>query len=63
MATESVKSVLCHSSNPIKTAVVIIDEITALEGRFPILRYITQGMRKDLVRICVSFMNDLGTLS
>ena len=63
MARESARSVLCHSSNPIKTAVVIIDEIAALERKFPILRYITQGMRRDLVRVCVSFMNELGSLN
>jgi hypothetical protein len=46
---ESVKSILCHTLNPIKTGVMILTAGNILTQKYPILKYLTEPMNEDII--------------
>lgn len=62
IAAESVMSIFCHTLNPIKMGVLVIDALAILQKRFNVLNYLTAPLKADIIKILVGFMNNLGSI-
>ena len=61
LAIESTKCLLVHSTNPIKTAIMIIDALKIIEHKYIVLEYLTESMVEKLIIITIEFLDNLGT--
>ena len=62
MAAQSVMSIFCHTLNPIKMGVLIVDSLMTLKKRFHVLNYLIEPLRENIVQTLVGFMNNLGSI-